>query len=359
MLSKKYFRTINTNCLNWHKNGCFVFSFIIIYFICNVSNFVCAAAPTRPATYTSNTTIRSADVTNNEVTLYNYLQAGVDSFADGSIFNADIASAAAIAYSKLSLGNSIMNSDINTAAAIAYSKLSLSSSIVSGDIVDGTIVNADINSSAAIAGSKLAEITEDDKVDFTSLNVASEAQGDIMYRNATEWTRLGAGTSGQVLKTGGAAANPSWVGSMFLAGSSSPSAASETGDISISVDKNYLVVFDLKVNTNSAVVAVRVNNISSGTYSDTAANGVTEVTIASVSADGNIVGSFLIKSFGDDTTALITGTSTRCDNVGQTIVTADFGGTSNDSVAVSSVELVVESGTGTLTGNVYVYELSG
>lgn len=35
-------------------------------------------------------------------------------------------------------------------------------------------------------------------------------QGDVLYRNATSWVVLAPGTSGQVLTTGGAAANPSW-----------------------------------------------------------------------------------------------------------------------------------------------------
>lgn len=51
-----------------------------------------------------------------------------------SIINADIAAAAAIAYSKLALTNSIVNGDIAAAAAIAYSKLNLSNSIVHGDV---------------------------------------------------------------------------------------------------------------------------------------------------------------------------------------------------------------------------------
>lgn len=74
----------------------------------------------------------------------------------GAIVNADIASGAAIAYSKLALTGGILNADVNAAAAIAYSKLNLSGSIVSADITDGTIVNADINASAAIASTKLA-----------------------------------------------------------------------------------------------------------------------------------------------------------------------------------------------------------
>lgn len=40
--------------------------------------------------------------------------------------------------------------------------------------------------------------------------VGSAAQGDILYRGASTWTRLGAGTSGQFLKTNGAGANPAW-----------------------------------------------------------------------------------------------------------------------------------------------------
>jgi len=74
----------------------------------------------------------------------------------GFITNANVDSAAAISYSKLSLGTSIVNADISATAAIAYSKLNLASSITSSDIVDGTIVNGDINASAAIAYSKLS-----------------------------------------------------------------------------------------------------------------------------------------------------------------------------------------------------------
>jgi hypothetical protein len=43
-----------------------------------------------------------------------------------------------------------------------------------------------------------------------ALNFASEAQGDLIYRGATEWNRLGAGTMGMILKTRGAGQNPEW-----------------------------------------------------------------------------------------------------------------------------------------------------
>ena len=59
--------------------------------------------------------------------------------ANDTIVNEDINSAAAIAYSKLSLGTSIVNADISASAAIAYSKLNLTNSVTSADIVSVTL----------------------------------------------------------------------------------------------------------------------------------------------------------------------------------------------------------------------------
>ena len=55
--------------------------------------------------------------------------------ADDTIVNADVNSAAAIAYSKLNLATSIVNADVSATAAIAYSKLNLAASVTSADIV--------------------------------------------------------------------------------------------------------------------------------------------------------------------------------------------------------------------------------
>lgn len=46
--------------------------------------------------------------------------------------------------------------------------------------------------------------------DLTALAGLAGVQGDVIYRNATQWTRLAAGTAGQVLHTNGAGANPTW-----------------------------------------------------------------------------------------------------------------------------------------------------
>lgn len=67
-----------------------------------------------------------------------------------SIVNADIANGAAIAYSKLSLANSIVNADVNAAAAIAYSKLNLSNSLVAGDITSGAVTGPKLGTVPAV-----------------------------------------------------------------------------------------------------------------------------------------------------------------------------------------------------------------
>ena len=42
------------------------------------------------------------------------------------------------------------------------------------------------------------------------LNGIGAVQGDVLYRGVSGWVALGPGNAGQVLETGGAAANPSW-----------------------------------------------------------------------------------------------------------------------------------------------------
>jgi hypothetical protein len=58
---------------------------------------------------------------------------------------------------------------------------------------------------------KLATISTAQKVNLSAVVATSQAQGDVFYASsATNIARLGAGTSGQFLKTQGASANPVW-----------------------------------------------------------------------------------------------------------------------------------------------------
>lgn len=69
-----------------------------------------------------------------------------------------------------------------------------------------------VSATSRILGRKTAsagnaeECTLSEVLDF----IGSAAQGDILYRDASGWARLGAGTSGHFLKTNGTGANPAW-----------------------------------------------------------------------------------------------------------------------------------------------------
>jgi hypothetical protein len=70
--------------------------------------------------------------------------------------------------------------------------------------------------------------------DGTDLTTTLTTQGDLVYRDGSGLQRLGAGTSGQVLQTGGTGANPSWgtVSSDFVKLAS----GSATSGTSLSID---------------------------------------------------------------------------------------------------------------------------
>lgn len=150
-----------------------------------------SAAPTRPYNYISHTTIDPNQNNTNENTLYAYLQAGVDTYAPGSIPGNAISSGAAIPYSSLNLIGSIVNADVSASAGIVGSKL-------------------DLSSPGIIGGTSPANGTFTNLTATTTFKLTSTHQGDILYDNGTSLVRLIPGTSGQFLKTQGASANPIW-----------------------------------------------------------------------------------------------------------------------------------------------------
>ena len=75
----------------------------------------------------------------------------------------------------------------------------------SADIASNAVTTAKINASA-VTGAKIAANT----ITGDKIALGSDAQGDVMYYNGTDWVRLAPGTADQVLKTNGAGANPAW-----------------------------------------------------------------------------------------------------------------------------------------------------
>jgi len=115
------------------------------------------------------TSLNGANISLFTVGRFQLADNSVDSLKiiDGSIVNADISASAAISDTKLAT--------IATAGKVANSALSasvslLGQSIESSEITDGTILNADINAAAAIADTKLATIATAGKVSDSALS---------------------------------------------------------------------------------------------------------------------------------------------------------------------------------------------
>lgn len=100
---------------------------------------------------------------------------------DDEIVNADINSAAAIAYSKLSLSNSIVNADISSSAAVAYSKLNLAGSIVETDIS----INAPTDNYLLMASSSATGGWEWVATSSALLNLATGGGGGTSHATTT------------------------------------------------------------------------------------------------------------------------------------------------------------------------------
>ena len=96
--------------------------------------------------------------------------------------------------------------------------------------------------------------------DGTDLTSTLTTQGDILYRNASGLARLGAGTAGQVLQSGGTGANVSWTD---VAGGNSPSfyaymSGNQTG---YAQGTWYDIPFDTEVwDTDNALSVSNVDN---------------------------------------------------------------------------------------------------
>ena len=121
--------------------------------------------------------------------------------SDGTITTAKIA-ANAVTSAKI-LDGTIVGADFAD-NSITEAKI-FAQTITNASISPGTIRSQEIEN-GTIVGTDIAN----NSIDGTKIALGSDAQGDIMYYDGTNWVRLGAGTSGYALTTGGSGANPTW-----------------------------------------------------------------------------------------------------------------------------------------------------
>lgn len=262
----------------------------------------------------------------------------------------------------------ILNTNIASGAAIAYSKLNLT----------GNIVNADIKSSAAIVGSKL-DLTSPGAIGsttpstgaFSTFKVGTTHQGDVLYDNGTSIIRLTPGTSGQALITQGASANPIWgaAGALTLISNTAVATATNTGDITIIGSNYYLVQADINsISSTTDTLLLRINNDANSVYKYaysgrtsggalTAGSSSNTSIVLSTAIGGSSVSRLTMHIFPQNGTGeiYVTGTIMYVDAAGGLFTYLDFSGYYANSIAATSFRLLT-SGTETFSGNVYLYK---
>lgn len=77
-------------------------------------------------------------------------------------------------------------------------------------VADGGTGASDATTARANLGLTIGTNVQAYDADLADIAGITPSQGDVIYRNASNWVRLAAGTAGQFLSTGGAGANPSW-----------------------------------------------------------------------------------------------------------------------------------------------------
>ena len=75
---------------------------------------------------------------------------------------------------------------------------------------NGNITTANIAAGAAIVDTQLAQISTASKVNMTALVETSEAAGDLLFRDGTNWSRLGIGSIASVIAADTGSGFPYW-----------------------------------------------------------------------------------------------------------------------------------------------------
>ena len=96
-------------------------------------------------------------------------------------------------------------------------------------------------------------------IDGTKIAMGSDVQGDFLYYDGTNYVRLGAGTSGQALISGGTGGTPSWGtagGSSFESGFIRTNVKTNTGNITFAGTENGMTAGPITVANGTTITVV-------------------------------------------------------------------------------------------------------
>ena len=153
---------------------------IIFIFIASIS---IAGAPSRQVVYTSGETIYAQDVTDNEDVIFDYLTAGVEVYADGTIVNDDVSATANLQASKINLTSIAQNvantgTFTNTGNATITGTLTVTGDVITTDSIDDTDVDWGVGSGQIDLTDVLngTELTVTTNLNSTGIIVSTQIQ---------------------------------------------------------------------------------------------------------------------------------------------------------------------------------------
>jgi hypothetical protein len=184
-------------------------------------------------------------------------------------------------------------------------------------ILSGHTFTGNVSGTIGSAGTTTLTITGN-AVNGSNIAMGSDAQGDILYYNGTDYARLAAGTAGYYLKTGGAGANPSWEDSATV---TKAFANKDLTDASNTLPAEIMVAAS---DENTAITA----GTAKVTFRMPHAMTVTGVRASLTNAQAS--GSLLTIDINDSGTSIL-GTKLTIDNTETTSVTAATAATITDS----------------------------
>ena len=127
-------------------------------------------------------------------------------------------------------GDDLSNNNVDDLADVTITSDSAGQVLVR-NTGDTAYENVSVSGDATMTFSGALTIA-DNSVDGTDIAIGSDAQGDVIYYDGTNYVRLAPGTNGQFLTSGGASANVSWT------------TAAGTGDITAVGDATSGAAFD-------------------------------------------------------------------------------------------------------------------
>ena len=126
---------------------------------------------------------------------------------------------------------------------------------------------------------------QDNAVTGAKIAMTSDAQGDILYYNGTDYVRLVAGTNGQALKTAGSAANPAW-GDVTSTGDFANGGDTATANRVLGNNDAYALGFETNGSTRFSIGAT---GFMTGQAGFTVGNTATVTTTVTTPASENIM----------------------------------------------------------------------